>query len=32
VDANGDEEIDEFDLRAFGLASKVTIRQFYVNP
>jgi len=32
VDANGDGEINEFDLRAFGLASKVTIRQFYVNP
>jgi hypothetical protein len=31
-DANGDGNIDEFDLRTFGVASKVASLRFYVNP
>jgi len=32
VDANGDGKIDETDLRSFGVASRVVVSRFHVNP
>ncbi len=32
VDSDGDGRIDEFDLRAFGVASRVVEHRFFVNP
>ncbi len=32
LDSDGDGKIDEFDLRAFGVASRVVERRFFVNP
>ncbi len=32
VDSDGDGKIDEFDLREFGVASRVVEQRFFVNP